>query len=249
VVQGAAACHHEIADTLLPQAEPVLGDAAVLATTVDMLDPQPMRVLRKALRMDAAALGGAQHEAQAAGLDEQDILDGRVLLLAAITRRLLRRVWGAAEASFRPVMGTRGASSVARGVDSSSRGVTPVAATAAAPLGQGRQGAGRSIAEGAQRHQQRGQEDVHPLMRWALAHAQQAPLSHLERLGLKGDQHAEPSSVLRGHGTVLGDCEPAGDARLPIEAPHDEMCLARRLEGRDELLTRIERQAGQSQAC
>jgi hypothetical protein len=38
--------------------------------------------------------------------------------------------------------------------------VTTVAAAAAAPLGQGRQ--------------QRGQEDVHPLMRLALAHAHQA---------------------------------------------------------------------------
>src|SRR6266487_3026622 len=33
--------HHQIADTLLPQADPVLHDTAALDTAVDMLDPQP----------------------------------------------------------------------------------------------------------------------------------------------------------------------------------------------------------------
>jgi hypothetical protein len=33
--------------------------------------------------------------------------------------------------------------------------------------------------------------------------------------------------------TVLVDREPAGDARLPIEAPRSEMRLERRLEGWD----------------
>jgi hypothetical protein len=38
--------HHEIADALLPQANPVFDDAAALDTTVDMLDPQPTLVQR-----------------------------------------------------------------------------------------------------------------------------------------------------------------------------------------------------------
>ena len=46
VVQGATYFHHESADTLLPQADPVFGDAATLDTTVDMLDPQPTLVQR-----------------------------------------------------------------------------------------------------------------------------------------------------------------------------------------------------------
>ena len=46
VVQGTAEFHHEITDTLLPQADPVFDDAATLDTTVDMLNPQPTLVQR-----------------------------------------------------------------------------------------------------------------------------------------------------------------------------------------------------------
>jgi hypothetical protein len=41
IMQGTADCHHEIADALLPQADPVFDDATALDTAVDMLDPQP----------------------------------------------------------------------------------------------------------------------------------------------------------------------------------------------------------------
>jgi hypothetical protein len=41
VMERTADFHHEIADTLLPQADPVFDDAAALDTTVDMLDAQP----------------------------------------------------------------------------------------------------------------------------------------------------------------------------------------------------------------
>src|SRR5262247_3002141 len=44
VMQGTAEFHHQIADTLLPQADPVLHDAAALDTTVDVLDAQPTLV-------------------------------------------------------------------------------------------------------------------------------------------------------------------------------------------------------------
>src|SRR6266705_5598929 len=46
VVQGTAEFHHQITDPLLPQAAPVLHDAAALDTAVDMLDPQPPLVER-----------------------------------------------------------------------------------------------------------------------------------------------------------------------------------------------------------
>ena len=45
-MQGTAEFHHEIADALLPQADPVFHDATALDTAVDMLDPQPAVVQR-----------------------------------------------------------------------------------------------------------------------------------------------------------------------------------------------------------
>ena len=38
--------HHQIADTRLPQADPIFDDATTLHTTVHMLDPQPTAVQR-----------------------------------------------------------------------------------------------------------------------------------------------------------------------------------------------------------
>jgi hypothetical protein len=46
VVQGTAEFHHQIADPLLPQADPVLHNAAALHTAVDMLNPQSAVVER-----------------------------------------------------------------------------------------------------------------------------------------------------------------------------------------------------------
>ena len=45
-MQGTADFHHAIPDALLPQADPVLHDAAALDTAVDMRDPQPTLVQR-----------------------------------------------------------------------------------------------------------------------------------------------------------------------------------------------------------
>ena len=45
-MQGTADFHHDITDTLLPQADPVFDDAATLDTAVDMLDPQSAGVER-----------------------------------------------------------------------------------------------------------------------------------------------------------------------------------------------------------
>ena len=40
-MQGTTEFHHHIADTLLPQPEPVFHNATALDTAVDMLDPPP----------------------------------------------------------------------------------------------------------------------------------------------------------------------------------------------------------------
>ena len=45
-MQGTAKFHHQIAHTVLPQADPVFDDAAALDATVDMLDAQPTLVQR-----------------------------------------------------------------------------------------------------------------------------------------------------------------------------------------------------------
>jgi hypothetical protein len=55
--------------------------------------------------MDAAAISVAQKEDREKGIDQQDIFYGVVLFLAALTCGLLRRVLGADDAPFRPVMG------------------------------------------------------------------------------------------------------------------------------------------------
>jgi hypothetical protein len=85
--------------------------------------------------MDTAAIGVAQKEDREEGIDQQDIFDGVVFFLAAITRGLLRRVLGADDAPFGPVMGKRGEAGAAagmgaRGVGSSASGTTTLAASA-----------------------------------------------------------------------------------------------------------------------
>jgi len=55
--------------------------------------------------MGTAAVGVAQKEDDEHGIDEQDIFDGVVLFLAALTRGLLRRVLRADDTPFGPVMG------------------------------------------------------------------------------------------------------------------------------------------------
>ena len=81
--------------------------------------------------MEVAAVGVAQKEDRQWGIDEQDIFDGVVLFLAAITFRLCSRVLGADNAPFRSVMGKRGAAGVAAtGAGSAASGVTTVAASA-----------------------------------------------------------------------------------------------------------------------
>ena len=62
------------------------------------------RRVRNGLIMDTAAIGITEKEDDEQGIDEQDIFDGVVLFLAALTRGLLRRVLGADDAPFGAVL-------------------------------------------------------------------------------------------------------------------------------------------------
>src|SRR2546426_7782312 len=91
--------------------------------------------LRDAQIMDTAAVGVAQKEDDEERIDEQDIFDGVVFFLPAITCFLFNRVLGPDDAPFRAVMGKRGEASAAAGMGatgagSSSSGTTTVAAAA-----------------------------------------------------------------------------------------------------------------------
>jgi hypothetical protein len=89
------------------------------------------------LVMGAATVGVAQKEDEEQRIDEQDIFDGVVLFLPAITVGLFNRVLGADDAPFRPIMGKRGeagaaAGTATTGAGASSGGTTTVAASASA---------------------------------------------------------------------------------------------------------------------
>src|SRR2546422_6333924 len=167
IVQGTAELHHEIADALLPQPDPVFHHATTLHTAVDMLNPQSAVVerlvgqlllqsqlltawllrrhedlhlrererqeaqilqqptpsrewvgggLSDAQIMDTAAVGVAQKEDDEESIDEQDMFDGVVSFLAAITRFLFSSILGADDAPLSPVMGKRGEAGAVDGV-------------------------------------------------------------------------------------------------------------------------------------
>ena len=85
--------------------------------------------------MGTAAMGVAQKEDREEGIDQQDIFDGVIFLLPALTLLLCNRVLGADDAPLGAVMGKRGAAGAAvgmatTGVASSACGVTTVAASA-----------------------------------------------------------------------------------------------------------------------
>src|SRR5712691_2117721 len=189
------------------------------------------------LIMDATAVGVAQKEDEEQRIDEQDIFDRVVLFLPAITVRLFNRVLGADDASFGPVMGTRGEAGAAAGpattgAGASSSGTTTVAASASET----------------QRRQQHGKEDVHPLVGFALAHPKHAPVDHLERRGLEVGQDKQQPGFGGRQGAVLRDGKPARGPRLPIQAPHRPPGLKRGREGQDHLLQLVEGHTGAIQA-
>jgi hypothetical protein len=77
---------------------------------------------------------------------------------------------------------------------------------------------------------------VNPLIRFALAHAKQAPLHHLEGIGFQVDQNEEQPIFGGRQGAVLIDGKLAGGPGLPIEAPHGHVRVERGLEGWDQRL-------------
>jgi hypothetical protein len=85
--------------------------------------------------MGTAAVGVTEKEDDEQGIDEQDIFDGVVSFLAAITRRLFSCVLGTDDPPLGAVMGKRGetgaaAGAVGTGGGSSSTAATTVAASA-----------------------------------------------------------------------------------------------------------------------
>jgi hypothetical protein len=84
-------------------------------------------------------------------------------------------------------------------------------------------------------------------MRFALAHAEYAPVPHLECRGFEGDQEEQESVFRCQEGAVLVHGKPAGGPRFPIHPPCRHPGVERGLEGRDQLLKLVERQARASQ--
>jgi hypothetical protein len=210
----------------------------------------------KCLGSYRAAVGVAQEEDEEQGIDQQDIFDRVVSFLAAITLFLFNRVLGADDTPLGPVMGKRGeadaaADAATRGAASSSSGATTAAASASETPSRCasavRERAGGGIAEGAQGRQQRWEEDVNPSIGFALHHPEQAPLHDLERLRFQGDQDKQEPIFRCRQGAVLVDGKPARGPRLPIHAPRRHPGVERRLEGWDQLLKLVERQAREIQ--
>src|SRR5690349_25083460 len=82
--------------------------------------------------MEAAPDSVAEEEDDEQGIDQQDVLYGMVLFLAAVTLGLFSRVLGADNPTFRPVMRKRGKACSATGAqtgaardEGSSSGATP----------------------------------------------------------------------------------------------------------------------------
>ena len=157
------------------------------------------RGVHNGLIMRAAAIRVTEKEDDEQGIHEQDIFDGVVFFLAAITRGLFSRVLGADNAPFRPVMGTRGESGAATGATTlgaaaSSREASTVAASASetpsrwARAVRERAGASPRVRRAAR---STGEQNVNPLIGLALAHAEQAPLHHLEAIRLHRGQNKQ----------------------------------------------------------
>src|SRR6266446_2069500 len=146
--------------------------------------------------MGAAAIGVAQKEDDEQRIDEQDIFDRMVLVLAALTVGLCSSVLGADDAPLRPIMGTRGDAGVATGAattggGSSTSGVSTVAASASvtprrcARAASERAGASPRVHSAAN---STGKRMWIPLMGFALTHPEQAPLHDLEAVRFQGGQ-------------------------------------------------------------
>src|SRR5215510_6066295 len=82
--------------------------------------------------MDAPAVRRTQKQERERRMDPQDMFHRVVLFLAAITCRLCRRVLGADDPPFRPVMGKRGEAGAAAGTGATRAGSSSSASTTVA---------------------------------------------------------------------------------------------------------------------
>ena len=134
-------------------------------------------------------------------VDEEDIFY-RMVFSSAITRGLFSRVLEADDPSFRPVIGKRGASRVAEtSAGSAADELTTEAAWASETRAAGRGPSGTGgHRRGSAGRQHCGQEDVDPLVRFALAHAEQAALHRLEAVGFRSvsRKNRRPSGSVGG---------------------------------------------------
>src|SRR6266852_5831923 len=93
-MQGTAQFHHEIADAVLPQPDPVFHDAAALDAAVDMLDPQPtvMQGLVGQLLLPGEALAtGLLRRHEDLHLRERERQETQILQEPAPRRQGIRR--------------------------------------------------------------------------------------------------------------------------------------------------------------
>jgi len=88
---------------------------------------------------------------------------------------------------------------------------------------------------------------MNPLIGFALHHPEQAPVHHLESIGFEVDQDEQEPIFRCREGAVFVDGKPASRPRFPIHLPRRHTGLKRGLEGRDQLLKLVERQAGEIQ--
>jgi hypothetical protein len=86
-----------------------------------------------------------------------------------------------------------------------------------------------------------------PLIGFALDHPEQAPVHHLEWIGFEVGQDEQEPVFRCQEGAVFVDGKPARGPRFPIHPPGRHPGVERGLEGRDQLLKLVERQAGEIQ--
>src|SRR5262245_18303136 len=82
--------------------------------------------------MHTATVGVTEKEDREEGMHEQDVFDGVVFFLPALTGRLFRRVLGADHTPFRPFMGKRGEADAAAGTGATGAGSFSSASTTVA---------------------------------------------------------------------------------------------------------------------
>src|SRR5712691_572498 len=85
------------------------------------------------------------------------------------------------------------------------------------------------------------------LIRFVLAHAEEASLGPWAAGRLQGGQAEEPAVFWRRPGAGRVDAKLAGGPGCSIQAPRRHVALKRRRQGRDQRLECVERHAGQSQ--